>query len=149
MPAFSVTKVYPHSLGLSCCFRQWQAESHCHHLHGYALQVELTFEADSLTPEGWVIDFGGLKPIKNWLEAMFDHRLLIADDDPEKEALLHLGELGIASTIVLPKVGCEAFALYIFDHVTLWLDEATSHRVRLVKVTVKEHEANAVTCVPI
>ena len=30
----------------------------------------------------WVMDFGGLKPIKAWLEDLFDHTLLINEDDP-------------------------------------------------------------------
>jgi 6-pyruvoyltetrahydropterin/6-carboxytetrahydropterin synthase len=118
-------------------------------LHGYALQIELTFGADTLTKEGWVIDFGSLKPIKDWLQHMFDHKMIIAEDDPAKEVFLELGAAGLAEIHVLPQVGCEAFTLYIFDHVTLWLAQATRHRVRLTEVTVREHEANAVTCVPL
>ena len=41
---WQVTKTYGHDLGLSCCFRQWGASSHCRFLHGYALSFSFTFE---------------------------------------------------------------------------------------------------------
>src|SRR6516162_6253698 len=127
--AFQVTKIYPYSLGLSCCFRQWRAESHCHFLHGYSLQIELTFEADTLSKEGWVIDFGSLKPIKEWLQDTFDHKLLVAEDDPHLLSLKVLGSAGAADILILPYVGCEAFASHIFNHVATWTRGSTRGRV--------------------
>jgi 6-pyruvoyltetrahydropterin/6-carboxytetrahydropterin synthase len=77
-------KTYTHAEGWSCAFRQWKADhSHCHYLHGYALQVELTFEAEALDHRNWVVDFGGLKGLKKVLQSVFDHTTLIAEDDPE------------------------------------------------------------------
>jgi 6-pyruvoyltetrahydropterin/6-carboxytetrahydropterin synthase len=144
----SVTKIYPHSLGLSCCFRQWRATSHCHHLHGYALQVELTFDCNLLSDEGWVIDFGSLKPVKEWLQENFDHTLLVAEDDPLLEHFAHLYEQDAARLLVLSHIGCEAFAQHIFEFVSAWVDTTTSSRVWCSKVVVKEHEANEVTFGP-
>lgn len=142
--AFKVVKIYPHSAGLSCCFRQWRAQSHCRFLHGYSLQIELTFEADILTDEGWVIDFGSLKPIREYLEQNFDHKLLVAEDDPLRDALVAIGHMGGADVVIVPYVGCEAFASQIFNTVMLWTHTNTGGRVRLSQVIVKEHEANAV-----
>ena len=63
--------------GFSCCFRQWKAKhSHCSFLHGYSLGFKLVFECESLDERNWVMDFGGLKDFKLFLEKTFDHTLL-------------------------------------------------------------------------
>lgn len=136
-------KTYGHEEGLSCCFRQWRAESHCHLLHGYALSVKIEFSADELDDRNWVVDFGSMKPIKEWLKRMFDHTLLVAHDDPQLDDICALGGLGLAQVIMVDKVGCEAFAEFITQRVLVWMQaEGLSPRVTLDKVTVKEHGAN-------
>jgi 6-pyruvoyltetrahydropterin/6-carboxytetrahydropterin synthase len=138
------TKTYGHNLGLSCCFRQWRAESHCRLLHGYALEVGLVFEAEVLDATNWVMDFGGLKDLKNWLVTTFDHTLLLAEDDPAREAIGALAPMGVAQIYIVPATGCEAFAKLIYDHAARWmLEEGHAPRVRLVSVEVREHGANS------
>lgn len=144
---FGCSKYYPYSLGLSTCFRQWRADSHCAKLHGYALAFKFDFEAETLDDRNWVLDFGSMKPIKAWLQDMFDHKLLIANDDPERLALVNLGDLGLADVFVLHDVGCEAFAKLAFDKCERFLIRAgQSWRVKLVRVTVSEHEGNSASC---
>lgn len=144
------SKTYGHEVGLSCCFRQWRAQSHCRFLHGYALSVHLEFEADKLDERNWVVDFGSLKSFKGLLEDTFDHRLLVAADDPmvaEFEKLDNLrGALGVAQVNIVPDVGCEAFARMIYDAAEVWLiDNGYAPRVRMAWVTVREHGANSAT----
>lgn len=145
---YQVTKHYGHWQGLSCTFRQWRAESHCRYLHGYAIAVEIVFEAPTLDVRNWVADFGSLKPIKAWLEDNYDHKLLIASDDPEWEALNHLAALGLAQARTVKATGCEAIAKEVFDFVSDWLansiaaGDANKH-CKVVKVIAKEHEGNA------
>lgn len=138
------TKTYGHDIGLSCAFRQWRADSHCRFIHGYALKVHLEFEADELDARNWVVDFGSLKSFKKMLEDTFDHKLLVAEDDPEKETLLALQEKGLAEVVVLPKAGCEAFAEYVFGAAETWLQSnGYTPRVRMRRVEVSEHGANS------
>ena len=54
--------------GFPCTHRQWKAESHCRFVHGYSRDFYFEFECDELTKEMWVMDFGGLKEVKSWLE---------------------------------------------------------------------------------
>ena len=139
------TKMYGHEVGLSCCFRQWRAQSHCNKLHGYALAVKFTFAAIELDNNGWVVDFGGLKPLKEMLQAYFDHTLLVAPDDPKLHLFKQLQAGGVADVIFLADgVGCEKFAALIFDQAKDWLSENYMH-VQLVSVEVKEHGANSAT----
>lgn len=138
------TKTYGHEIGLSCAFRQWRAESHCRLIHGYALKIHLEFETDELDERNWVVDFGSLKSFKGMLEDTFDHKLLVAEDDPMKAEILRLQELGLADVVVLPKAGCEAFAEYVFGAAETWLESnGYAPRVRMRKVEVHEHGANS------
>lgn len=141
---FQSTKQYGHEIGLSACFRQWKANSHCNLLHGYALAVKFVFETSELDPRNWCVDFGSLKSLKGMLEDTFDHKLLVAEDDPFKDELCALAGLGLASVIVVPATGCERFAEMIYICAEQWLiDAGYSPRVRLVSVEVKEHGANS------
>ena len=60
------------------------------------------FEASELTKEGWVVDFGGLSELKVWLDHMFDHTFLVAQDDPELAAFEKLHKTGALDLRVLP-----------------------------------------------
>lgn len=148
---FLVTKTYGHDLGLSACFRQWRAtHSHCRFLHGYALSFELIFAADTLDQHNWVIDFGGLKKVKAFLVDHFDHKLAIAADDPQLDALTELAGLDLADPLVLPFVGCEGFAAFVYGWVDDWMrdnhsDAMLARGLRLVSVEVREHCGNSAT----
>lgn len=141
---FGSSKTYTHSVGLSCCFRQWRAKSHCNQFHGYVLQVEIEFEASHLDDNNWVVDFGNLKEVKQWLENTFDHKMLVARDDPEVNFIQELDNRKLASIVWMDKVGCEAFSLYIWNYLDKWLLDADYYpRVKLKEVRVREHEGNS------
>lgn len=141
---YDSTKTYGHEIGLSCCFRQWKAETHCRRLHGYALAVGLAFRATDLDHRHWVVDFGGLKTFKAWLEATFDHKLLIAEDDPQRSILAHLADYDLAEVVIVKATGCEAFSKMIFDKAVLWLAaQGINNRVSMASVEVREHGANS------
>lgn len=138
------TKTFGHELGLSACFRQHRADSHCRLLHGYALAVRVEFYATELDIRNWVVDFGSLKSFKDMLERTFDHKLLVAEDDPMKDELCALAGLGLADVVVVPATGCEAFAKLIFEYGQLWLkDNGYAPRVHMNSVEVREHGANS------
>lgn len=143
MPYIS-TKTYGHEIGLSACFRQHKAESHCRLLHGYALSVKFEFVAKTLDDRNWVVDFGSLKSLKGWLQDTFDHTLLVAEDDPARFILKDLGHAGLAKVIFVPATGCEAFAKLIYECAEIWLkDNGYAPRCELRSVTVCEHGANS------
>ena len=76
MAKYFSTKCYGHNIGLSAVFRQPHADSHCSLLHGYSLSFKFTFGCNELDERNWVVDFGGLKPLKKWLEDSFDHKVV-------------------------------------------------------------------------
>lgn len=141
---YQSTKTFGHDLGLSCCFRQHRADSHCRYLHGYSLSVKLVFETEILDKNGWVIDFGDFKEINQYLINTFDHKLLISNEDPLLNEICQLGTIGLADVVIVPATGCEAFSRLIFVFVENWMyDKQYYPRVNLVSVEVKEHGANS------
>ena len=137
---YQSAKTYQHSAGFSCCFRQWKAESHCNKLHGYALKVEVVFEG-TLDYRNWVVDFGSLNRFKQWLVDTFDHKVLIAKDDPNRQEItVFNGQTGLMDIVIVDAVGCEKFAEMIFT----WLDvNMTEPNAKVQSVQVWEHEGNS------
>jgi len=139
------TKTYGNERGLSCCSRQWAAESDCNLLHGYSFGFHFVFAAEQLDKRGWVLDFGkgGFGKIRDWLHEMFDHTLLVAEDDPERASLEALGERGIARVRVVPGTSCERMAEMTFAKADEIVREATKGRCWVESVECSEHGSNS------
>jgi len=137
---FRSTKSY---YNLPCAHRQWRDKGDCKLVHGYDRSVHFVFESDSLDDKNWVMDFGGLRPIKAWLEDLFDHTLLINEDDPEMEFFQDMDRKGLCRLRVLPNIGMEGSAKYVFDYVDNWVKEQTDGRVSIYSVECREHEKNS------
>jgi 6-pyruvoyltetrahydropterin/6-carboxytetrahydropterin synthase len=141
---YRVVKRYDHNLGLTVCFRQHRAKSHCRHLHGYALAIELTFASELLDENNWVIDFGCLRPVKVYLADNFDHITIVAVDDPELQTFKMLQDRNLCKMRIVASTGCESFAKEIYDWVNKWLPMPHKERgVILESVKVSEHGGNS------
>ena len=148
MGKFQSTKVFD---GYSCVFRQWKAEgTHCRFLHGYGISFKVTFEGD-LDEKNWVWDFGGMKRAKGtiegmnpkaWMDFMFDHTTIIAEDDPKLDGFKTLDQLGIIQLRIIPATGAEQFAKYIYEKLNTFVQEETNGRVKVAKVEFMEHNKN-------
>ena len=78
------------------------------------------------------------------LEDTFDHKLLVAKDDPLLETFRMLENLGGATVVLVPACGCEMFAKLVYNRAEQWLKDAGySPRCTLVSVEVREHGANS------
>lgn len=144
------SKNYAAEVGLSSCFRQHRAHSHCRFLHGYALSFRFTFGAVELDHNGWVVDFGGLKSLKQILESTFDHKTVLAEDDPQMEWFIEAEKRGILELVILPATGCEKFAEFVYGVAETWLKDAGfAPRVRLISVEVTEHGSNGAMFAPV
>ena len=136
-------KTYAHSTGHSCAFRQWRADSHCNLIHGYALQFELQFGSSNLDEKNWVVDFGGLKELKEWLKHMFDHTYLVAKDDPEMDTVLLLADRNLIDMRLVDAVGCERFAELTFDKASSIIEAKYGDRCWVESVDRKSTRLNS------
>jgi 6-pyruvoyltetrahydropterin/6-carboxytetrahydropterin synthase len=102
------------------------------------------------------MDFGGLKTFKTWADHMFDHTLVIAEDDPKLEMFKKMAELGlqeqggVCDLRIVPAVGCEMFAKMAYDKMAELLKSGNMNcpinpTVRVKSVEVFEHGANSAT----
>ena len=146
---FQSTKIFD---GFSTVFRQWRADgTHCQFLHGYGISFKITFEGE-LDEKNWVWDFGGMKRAKGtidgmnpkaWMDFMFDHTVIMAEDDPYLELFEDMDKNGLIQIRVIPATGAEQFAKYIYDKVNEFVLEETNNRVRVTQVEFKEHNKNS------
>jgi 6-pyruvoyltetrahydropterin/6-carboxytetrahydropterin synthase len=146
---FQSTKIFD---GYSTVFRQWRADgTHCQFLHGYGISFKIIFEGD-LDERNWVWDFGGMKRAKTWIDGMqpkawmdhmFDHTTIIAEDDPYLENFKEMWKDGIIQLRIIPATGAEQFAKFIYDKVSKFIKIETNNRVRVVSVEFKEHNKNS------
>ena len=149
MGKFTSTKVFD---GFSTVFRQWRAETtHCRFVHGYGISFKVWFEGE-LDERNWVWDFGGMKRAKGqidgmspkaWMDHMFDHTMIIAEDDPWLDAFKQMDTAGVAQIRVVPATGAEKFAEYIFNKLNPFIKEETDGRVRVTQVEFREHGKNS------
>ncbi len=148
MAKFQSTKLFD---GFSTVFRQWRAEgTHCRFLHGYGVSFRVWFEGER-DERNWVWDFGGMKRAKGnidgmnpkaWMDYMFDHTTIIADDDPALGGFKTMNDLGIIQLRIIPAVGAEQFAKYVFEKLNTFVQEETGGRVSVVRVEFMEHAKN-------
>jgi len=142
MANFESTKVI--ELG-SCAFRQPQAKSHCRFLHGYRLTAKFWFSCNELDENNWVVDFGGLKGLKEKLQQHFDHTTIISKHDPFLDDFNDLNRKGVIDLRIDDGVGIEMFAKKCFDIASIYVSAMTDGRCDVEKVEVWEHESNSAT----
>lgn len=138
--------------GFSTVFRQWKAEdTHCRFLHGYDVEFIITFEGE-LDDRNWVWDFGGMKRAKNkidgmspkeWMDHMFDHTFVVAQDDPFKESFLKMEQAGVAQVRIVPATGAEKFSELVYKKVNEFVQKETEGRVKVVSVEFMENHKNS------
>ena len=149
MGKFQSSKVFD---GFSTVFRQWKAEdTHCRFLHGYGISFKVYFEGE-LDEKNWVWDFGGMKRAKTlidgkqpkaWMDYMFDHTVIIAEDDPGMGGWETMDKLGVIQLRIIPATGAEKFAEYIYSNINSFVKTETNNRVRVTNVKFMEHGKNA------
>jgi len=74
---------------------------------------------------------------------MFDHTMIIAEDDPWIEAFRQMDEAEVAQVRIIPATGAEKFSEYIYNKLNEFVKTETDNRVRVTKVKFMEHGKNA------
>jgi len=154
MPVFQATKLFD---GFSTCFRQWKAETtHCKYLHGYGVSFRVWFEGN-LDERNWVWDFGGMKRSKGTIDGkspkdyfdwLLDHTVVVAEDDPFLEDFKKMDKVGIAQVRIIPAVGAEKFAEFLYKKINKFVQEETDYRVKVARIEFYEHNKNSAIYTP-
>jgi len=140
MEKYTSTKTFSN---LPCSHRSWRHKGHCAFIHGYSRSYTFYFTANELNENNFVVDFGSLKELKKWLEHMFDHTLLIDEDDPERKLLEDMHKRGICDLRVLPSCSMEGSAKYVYEYVNKLIKKSTKNRAWCYKVEARENDKNS------
>ena len=137
---YTSTKTYRN---LPCAHRQWKHDGHCAYIHGYSRQYTFHFAAETFDKHGWVVGFGDLKKLKEYLIDMYDHTMLISEDDPEVSLFKELHEKGICNLRIVPDVSLEGSAKTALIKANEILSELTNGRARCFQVEARENDKNS------
>ena len=164
MGKYQSTKLFDN---YSVAIRQHKAQhSHCQLLHGYALEFKVWFESiepleeNQLDEMNWIMDYGGFKALpkggesieelkktgnglKDWMDYMWDHTLLIEKDDPQLETFQYMQELGLCHLRVMDRIGAESAAKMVYDKFNDVMSRTGGGRVKVVKVECWEAPKNS------
>jgi len=164
MGKYQSTKLFDN---YSVAIRQHKAQhSHCQLLHGYALEFKVWFESiepleeNQLDEMNWIMDYGGFKALpkggesieelkktgnglKDWMDDMWDHTLLIEKDDPQLETFQYMQELGLCHLRVMDRIGAESAAKMVYDKFNDVMSKTGGGRVKVVKVECWEAPKNS------
>ena len=115
-------------------------------MHGYSFEFEFEFGSNKLDENNWVVDFGSLKDLEAWLRQTFDHKTLVATDDPEYSYYVEMHQKGIIDMVSVDSTGCEMFAKMAMEFSSDLIVKLYGGRCWVESVTVREHGANSATC---
>lgn len=122
--------------------RQPAHPGHCRLIHGHNWSFEFEFVAREKDSCGFVVDFGGLKDVKAWLDE-FDHAVVLNSNDPALQMFRGMPEL--YRVVTVPDCSCEGLAELAFRVVDDLVMHLTDRRVTVARCTVWEDAKNSAT----
>ena len=128
--------------------RQPFHEGRCSRLHGHSWSITLTFEASKLDDNGFVIDFGDLHFVEDWIDQNLDHGILLAQNDPRGKELKELETAGLLKVTWVKSASCEGIAKFLFETFNPMVSERTNGRVSLQSIHLEEDSKNSATYQP-
>lgn len=143
------SKIFPE---IPFAHRQAKHDGHCAFIHGHDWSIRLTFGAEFMEENGFVVDFGKMGPIKNWISEHLDHALVLAMDDPVGRELG--GVLGVSipkcwlKIFLVPDCSCEGLAQFLYERLNPIVQEMTGGRAFLTQVELFEGSRNSATFTP-
>ena len=93
----------------------------------------------------WIVDYGifSRNGLKDWMNDMFDHTMLIEKDDPFYDIFEQMGQMGLAKPVFLDRIGAESAAKLVFDKFNDTFSKTEGGRVKVVKVECFENNKNS------
>jgi 6-pyruvoyltetrahydropterin/6-carboxytetrahydropterin synthase len=125
--------------------RQHLHDGHCAYIHGHNWSITITFGCHKPDKNGFVIDFGRLKFLDNWIDEHLDHACVFSEDDPMRHELVSVGGQAVWKSYVVKNCSCEGIAEHLFGIFNSRVQEESAGRVFLIAVEVVEDSKNSAT----
>lgn len=124
--------------------RQHLHDGHCSFVHGHNWDISITFACENLDENGFVVDFGKLKFIREWIDSHLDHACVFAKSDPLKERMVSAAPEAW-NVYEVESCSCEGLASHLLKVFNKLVLEHTASRVRVLSVEVCEDRKNSAT----
>lgn len=113
-------------------------KSKCRVLHGHTYKAEITFSAQDLDVQGFVLDFGDIKDIVGtWINENWDHRTILNSEDPLAKSMDFLKNVGAPVYLLQgqnPTAENLAETLSVIVNRLLWVAKITTVKVTNVRM---------------
>ena len=127
-----------------CAHRQYRHDGNCALIHGYSRSFHFVFGCHTLSKEGFAVDYGDLDEIKAHLTYMYDHTLVLDENDPFMENFRVLEKAGVCTIRTHPMgPGMEGTAHYLCMWADKWLRHKTGGRCWVISVEARENDKNS------
>ena len=123
--------------------RQPKHPGHCSRIHGHNWAIKITFEADEVDENGFVVDFGELHYISDWIDEHLDHACAFSASDPHRSKIEELAKLKLVQPLFIEDASCEGLAKHLFETFDPMVRENTGGRAHLVSVELHEDSHNS------
>lgn len=127
--------------------RQHRHGGHCALVHGHNWALRFTFACERTDANGFVVDFGDLRYIREWIDRTLDHACLFNVDDPLRETLVAAAP-GAWKPLVVENCSAEGIAKFAFEAVDPMVREHSAGRAWLESVEVSEDSRNSARYAP-
>ena len=124
--------------------RQHRHAGHCAWIHGHNWAFTFTFACRETDDNGFVIDFGDLRYLRQWIDTHLDHACVFNRDDPLRETLLAAAP-GVFKPYVIENCSSEGLARHLHATLDPMVREHTRERAWILSVEVEEDGKNAAT----
>ncbi len=128
--------------------RQPNHPGRCSRLHGHSWSVTLTFASSDLDANGFVVDFGELHYLADWIDEHLDHGTIICVSDPRIEEVRNLARSGLLKITEVARASCEGIAEHLFVVFDELVRQHTKERAWLQKIHLEEDSRNSATFEP-
>ena len=128
--------------------RQPNHPGRCSRLHGHSWSITITFASKELDSNGFVVDFGELHYIADWIDQHLDHGTIICANDPRVEDIRQLAESGLLKILEINQASCEGIAQHLFSTFDQLVRTNTRDRAWIKKIYLEEDSRNSATFEP-
>ena len=128
--------------------RQPLHSGRCARLHGHSWSVTLTFASKNFDSNGFIVDFGELHYIADWIEENLDHGTIICKTDPRIDEIRSLAQSGLLKITEIENASCEGIAQFLFNTFDRLVRYNTNERAWLQKIHIQEDSKNSATFEP-
>ena len=103
----------------------------CRNIHGHSGKIIATFEGPVDEETGMIVDFYYIKQIFEYIDNLFDHKLLISENDIELINVIPTLPSGSVTVLPISVTSCECPAKYLLKIINMYICETLIKRYKL------------------